>query len=171
MRIAFLTFVLKVKVFITHGGLLSGTEAIYHGKPLVVIPIFGDQKMNAMRTVTNGYGVRVDYSNLTETSFSWALNEILSNSKYTVRVNELSQRFRDKPQHPVDLAKFYVEYVLRHKGAPFMNSSSTYLNYFELNNLDVYAIFGSVVFLFVFVVFKLVKTLLRILTGNKQKRD
>lgn len=130
----------KVKAFITHGGLLSGTEAIYYAKPLITIPIFGDQKLNAARSVVGGYGVRVDYSNLTEASLTWGLNEISENEKYSNKIAELSTRFRDKPQHPLDSAKFYVEYVIRHKGAPFMQSSSTYLNFIQLNNLDVLAI-------------------------------
>jgi glucuronosyltransferase len=33
----------NVKLFITHGGLLSCTESILRGKPIVGIPIFGDQ--------------------------------------------------------------------------------------------------------------------------------
>lgn len=165
----------NVKVFITHGGLLSGTESIYHAKPLVTIPIFGDQKMNAVRTVINGYGVRVDYKNLTESSLSWALNEILSNQKYTIKVKELSERFRDKPQHPVDLAKYYVEYVMKHKGAKFMQSSSTYLNFIELNNLDVYAIIGVLLFFIILIPFYLFKKLLGSIFGpskvtRKQKK-
>lgn len=51
----------KVKVFITHGGLLGSTKAVYYGKSLVTIPIFGDQKTNAARSVMSGYGVLVDY--------------------------------------------------------------------------------------------------------------
>lgn len=136
----------KVKVFITHGGLLGGTEAIYNGKPLITIPIFGDQKLNAARSVLNGFGVRVDYNNLTEESLTWALDEILKNQKYSNKVKELSMRFKDKPIHPLDLAKFYIEYVIRHKGASFMQSSATQLNFIELNNIDV-IIFIVVVFI------------------------
>lgn len=33
----------NVKLFITHGGLLSCTESILRGTPVVGIPIFGDQ--------------------------------------------------------------------------------------------------------------------------------
>jgi UDP:flavonoid glycosyltransferase YjiC (YdhE family) len=160
----------RVKVFITHGGLLGGTESIYYGKPLITIPIFGDQKLNAARSVASGYGVRVDYSNLTEASLTWALDEVLNSKKYTEKVQELSARFRDKPQHPVDLAKYYVEFVMRHKGAPFMQSSSTHLNVIELNNLDVYAIILAILFIAVFVPYFLLKKLLRsCFRGNDEK--
>lgn len=161
----------KVKVFITHGGLLGGTEAIYYGKPLVTIPIFGDQKLNAARSASTGYGVRVDYNNLTETSLSWALNEVLSNKKYTEKVTELSKRFRDKPIHPVDLAKYYVEYVIRHDGALFMQSSSTFLNFVQLNNLDVYAIILSVIFLSVCIPYIIVKKVLGMIFGKSKKNE
>lgn len=159
----------KVKLFVTHGGLLGGTEAIYYGKPLVTIPIFGDQKLNAARSVLTGYGVRVDYNNLTESSLTWGLREVLHNRKYTEKVKELSARFRDKPQHPVDLAKYYVDYVIRHKGAEFMQSSSTYLNFIELNNLDVYAICGVAIFLIVYIPYFMLKKLFQLLFGGSAK--
>lgn len=153
----------NIRLFITHGGLLGGTEAIYYGKPLVTIPIFGDQKLNAARSVDSGYGVRVDYNNLTESSLSWGLHEVLNNKKYTEKVKELSLRFRDKPMHPVDLAKYYAEFVIRHKGAAFMQSSSTYLNFIELNNLDVCAITAIISFMCLYIPYFLLKKLLRLI--------
>lgn len=69
----------NVRLFITHGGLLSSTEAIYFGVPIIGIPVFGDQFLNMARAVSNGYGIQVSYTNLTETSISWALNTMLSN--------------------------------------------------------------------------------------------
>jgi hypothetical protein len=36
----------NVKLFITHGGLLSTTEAAYAAVPVLGIPVFGDQKVN-----------------------------------------------------------------------------------------------------------------------------
>lgn len=160
----------NVKVFVTHGGLLGGTEAIYYGKPLVTIPIFGDQKLNAARSSMAGYGVRIDYSNLTETSFSWALNEVINNKKYTERVKDLSARFRDKPQHPLDLALFYTEYVMRHKGALFMQSSSTYLNFIQLYNLDVYTILLSVLLAALICIRFVIKKLLSCVFGGKTEK-
>lgn len=157
----------KVKVFITHGGFLGGTEAIYNGKPLITIPIFGDQKLNAARSVLNGFGARVDYNNLTEESLTWALDEVLNNEKYTVRVQELSKRFKDKPIHPVDLAKFHIEYVIRHRGAPFMQSSATQLNFIELNNLDVMAFLVVVIGILIYIPVVIIKKLLKLIFGSK----
>lgn len=71
----------NVKVFITHGGLLGSTEAIYHGVPVVGIPIFGDQELNMARAERAGYGLTVSYQNLTQDSLTWALREMLNNPK------------------------------------------------------------------------------------------
>jgi UDP:flavonoid glycosyltransferase YjiC (YdhE family) len=158
----------KVKAFITHGGLLGGTEAIYYGKPLITIPIFGDQKLNAARSVLTGSGVRVDYNNLTEESLTWALDEILMNEKYSTKVKELSKRFNDKPVHPVDLSKFYVEYVIRHKGAPFMQSSATNLNFIELNNIDVIIFIGIVLGILVLISMLILRKIFNLCFGFKK---
>ena len=72
----------NVKLFITHGGLLSTTEAVYHGVPLLGIPMFGDQRMNLANSERAGYALKIDYKTLTEDSLSNAINEILNNDKY-----------------------------------------------------------------------------------------
>lgn len=150
----------KVKVFITHGGLLGGSEAVYYAKPFITIPIFGDQKLNAARTVLMGFGVRVDYSNLTESSLTWALDEVLNNDKYTKNVAVLSERFRNRPQHPLDLAKFYVEYVMQHNGADFMRSQANKLSFIEYHNLDVFAILAFIAILIIFLPIIFIKKLI-----------
>lgn len=71
----------NVKLFITHGGLLSSTEAVYHGVPVIGIPMFGDQKMNMAVAVNGGYGLKLDYEDVTEATLTAALNEVLGNEK------------------------------------------------------------------------------------------
>jgi glucuronosyltransferase len=71
----------NTKVFITHGGLLSCTESMIRGVPVIGIPIFGDQSLNMARAEKQGWGVQVKYTNLTEKALSWALEEVLSNRK------------------------------------------------------------------------------------------
>lgn len=69
----------NTKVFITHAGLLSCTEAVYFGKNVVAVPIFGDQPQNAKKLARANYGIHLDYFNFTGGSLSWAIDEILSN--------------------------------------------------------------------------------------------
>jgi UDP:flavonoid glycosyltransferase YjiC (YdhE family) len=48
----------KIKAFITHGGLLSLFETVYHGTPIVVMPVFYDQDVNSERAKIDGYGLK-----------------------------------------------------------------------------------------------------------------
>lgn len=107
--------------------------------------------MNMARAEHLGWGAQVVYTNLTETSLSWAINEVLYNPKYEKNTNEIASRLRDQPQPPMEKAIYWVEYVLRHDGAYYMQTSAQYLNFIEYHNLDIYATFAAVIFLSIFI--------------------
>lgn len=67
----------NVKVFISHGGMLGTIEAIYNGKPIVVIPQFGDQAHNARKLERKGVGVFLDMRDATEEAINAALAKAL----------------------------------------------------------------------------------------------
>lgn len=69
----------NLKLFITHGGLLSTTEAVYHGIPLVGIPVFGDQKMNMDRSVSIGLGKALPLKELNGDKLFSIIKEVLDN--------------------------------------------------------------------------------------------
>ncbi|EDS33967.1 UDP-glucuronosyltransferase 2B15 [Culex quinquefasciatus] len=149
----------NVKLFVTHGGLLSCTESIHHGKPIVGIPIFGDQQLNMARVEQSGWGLRVNYVDLDEETFSNALTEVLGNAKYSQNVEAASRRLRDQPLPPMDMAKYWVNYVLRHDGAEHLRSPAQHLNFVQYNNLDVYGLVALVCALLIFAVKRLVQKL------------
>jgi len=46
----------KIRAFITHGGLLSMYETVYHGVPAIVMPVFCDHDVNSEKAKADGYG-------------------------------------------------------------------------------------------------------------------
>lgn len=49
----------------THGGLLSMYESVYHGVPLVTMPVFCDHDVNAAKAEADGYAFKLELENLT----------------------------------------------------------------------------------------------------------
>lgn len=66
----------NVKAFISHSGMLSTSEAMHYGVPIVSVPLFGDQFANAKSAVENGLGVTIDIDTLDEKSLTTALDTV-----------------------------------------------------------------------------------------------
>jgi len=127
----------NVKLFISHCGLGGLVESKYHGVPILGLPLFGDQPTNADKIVSEGWGLKLDITEITESSLTATINELLSNPKYTQTVKKLSELARDRPMNARDTAVFWIEYVLRHKGAPHMHYPGADLNILQYNSIDV----------------------------------
>ncbi|XP_050740965.1 UDP-glucosyltransferase 2 [Drosophila biarmipes] len=137
----------NTKLFVTHAGKGGVTESQYHGVPMVALPIFGDQPGNAAAMEQLGFGVALDLLTITEDGFRQALKEVLGNDKYGQTVRRFSNLYRDRPLTAKQSVVFWTEYVLRHRGAPHLQSPSMHMNFIELNNLDVYALILSILVL------------------------
>jgi glucuronosyltransferase len=66
---------------------MSTLEAIIRGVPLVGIPVYADQRINVLRAVLRGYGLLIDFNNITTESLIWAIQEIIESPKYFVLFN------------------------------------------------------------------------------------
>jgi glucuronosyltransferase len=71
----------QIRAFITHGGLLSTQEAIYHGVPVIGIPLAGDQHINMQRTVSEGTGLVLHLMTMTADDVETALRNITRDSR------------------------------------------------------------------------------------------
>ncbi|XP_055916902.1 UDP-glycosyltransferase UGT5-like [Eupeodes corollae] len=142
----------NLKLFITHAGKGGVTEAAYHGVPMVAVPMIADQIGNAAQMVKDGFGLQVDKKTVTEDQFKEAILEVLTNPQYTENVRRFSKLTKDRPMTPRETAVFWLEYVIRHKGAYHMQSPAVHLNTFQLYSFDVIAF----ILLILFLVYKLV---------------
>jgi glucuronosyltransferase len=142
----------NIKLFITHGGLLGASEALTEGVPVLGIPIFGDQRMNMNLGIAKGYALALDFDDVSEESLTVALDTILNDHKISQRAKEISKIFTDRPMSPQQNVVYWVEYVVRHKGAKHLRSAGLELSYAELYSLDVYGAlivtFAGIIFMF-----------------------
>ncbi|KAF5298203.1 hypothetical protein FQA39_LY02627 [Lamprigera yunnana] len=129
----------NVVLFISHGGLLSTIETIYHGKPVVGIPILGDQEMNIANAESNGFAKTMPFTELTEEKFEHVINEVLYNPKYAENAKWRSKIMHDEPMKPLEKAMFWIEYVLRHNGARHLRTAALDLYWYQMLGLDVLA--------------------------------
>ncbi|XP_063228391.1 UDP-glucosyltransferase 2-like [Bacillus rossius redtenbacheri] len=127
----------NMKLFITHNGLMSSQESLHFGVPTVGIPFFMDQDRNMQRACRFGTGVGLSYKHLNKDTIFQAINQVLSNSSYAENARRLSRIFRDQPEHPLDRAVFWVEYVLRHGGAPHFRTAAVGMPLYQYLLLDI----------------------------------
>jgi len=156
----------NVKLFITHGGLLSTTESVYFGKPVLGLPCFYDQHMNVQRAQRMGFGLGLDLNNLKQEELEKAIQTLLNDPSYAKASNAISERYRDQPESALERAVWWTEYVIRHKGAPHLRSAARDLNFIQLHSLDTFAVLLGVPILVILVLLKLS---CKLLGGKKQK--
>uniref|UniRef100_A0A669PWE0 UDP-glucuronosyltransferase n=1 Tax=Phasianus colchicus TaxID=9054 RepID=A0A669PWE0_PHACC len=127
------------KAFITHGGTNGIYEAIYHGIPIVGIPMFADQHDNVAHMRAKGAAVELDFSTLTTQDLVDAVNTVINNSTYKESALKLSKIHHDQPIKPLDRAVFWIEFVMRHKGAKHLRPAAHHLTWYQYHCLDVLA--------------------------------
>ncbi|XP_077033257.1 UDP-glucuronosyltransferase 2A1-like isoform X2 [Agelaius phoeniceus] len=142
------------KAFITHGGTNGLYEAIYHGIPMVGIPMFADQHDNLAHMVAKGAAVQVDFNTMKTQDLVDALKTVIYNSTYKENALKLSKIQHDQPVKPLDRAVFWIEFVMRHKGAKHLRSAAHHLTWYQYHSLDVLTFLFTCTATIVFILFK-----------------
>ncbi|NWI86801.1 UD16 glucuronosyltransferase, partial [Pitta sordida] len=157
----------KTRAFITHGGSHGVYEGICNAVPMVLMPLFGDQMDNAKRVESRGAGLTLNILEMTSEDISNALKAVINDKKYKENIQRLSDLHLDRPIHPLDLAVHWVEFVMRHKGAPHLRPAAHDLNWFQYHSLDVIAFLLVVALLSLFISLKCCLCCFRSCCGKK----
>ncbi|XP_011782460.1 PREDICTED: UDP-glucuronosyltransferase 2B19-like isoform X3 [Colobus angolensis palliatus] len=162
----------KTRAFITHGGANGVYEAIYHGIPMVGVPLFGDQPDNIAHMKAKGAAVSLNFNTMSSTDLLNSLKTVINDPLYKENAMKLSRIHHDQPVKPLDRAIFWIEFVMRHKGAKHLRVAAHDLTWFQYHSLDVIgfllACVATVIFIItkcLFFVWKFVRTV------EKGKRD
>ncbi|KAG7256224.1 hypothetical protein CRUP_035852 [Coryphaenoides rupestris] len=127
----------KTRAFVSHGGTNGLYEAIYHGVPVLGLPLLFDQFDNLIRLKRRGAARVAEAASLTAEDFLEALRDTLENPSYRDNMRRLSRLHRDKPLPPLDTAVFWIEYVIRNKGAGHLRSVGSGLPWYSYHSVDV----------------------------------
>uniref|UniRef100_A0ACB8FT16 UDP-glucuronosyltransferase 2A1 n=1 Tax=Sphaerodactylus townsendi TaxID=933632 RepID=A0ACB8FT16_9SAUR len=140
----------KTRAFITHGGTNGIYEAIYHGIPMVGIPLFADQQDNIVHMKAKGMCMDLNFHTMTAPDLVEALNTVIHNATYKENAVRLSQIHREQPAKPLDRAVFWIEFIMRHKGAKHLRPAAHHLTWYQHHCLDILAFLaaGAAVFFF-----------------------
>ncbi|XP_055153399.1 UDP-glucuronosyltransferase 2B11 isoform X3 [Symphalangus syndactylus] len=144
----------KTRAFITHGGANGIYEAIYHGIPMVGIPFFWDQPGNIAHMEAKGAAVRLDFHTMSSTDLLNALKTVINDPSYKENVMKLSRIQHDQPVKPLDRAVFWIEFVMRHKGAKHLRVAAHDLTWFQYHSLDVIGFLLACVATVIFIITK-----------------
>lgn len=144
----------NLKLFITHGGLMSVQESIDREIPMLIIPITYDQPANAVSLVAQGVAVSLNFDEIAEDSLKSSIEEIMK-PKYRTNVKRLKTLMQDKPISDRDLGVWNVEYVIRNGGADFLRSNVRSVPVYQKLHLDVILLIVAVAY----ITFKAMKNL------------
>ncbi|XP_002742140.1 2-hydroxyacylsphingosine 1-beta-galactosyltransferase-like [Saccoglossus kowalevskii] len=126
----------KTRLFLTHGGASSYREAMYHGVPIVCIPLLFDQFDTAAKIKYKGVGTYVKMKSLNNENLYEAMVDVLSNEKYSYRAKQLSAIVKDVPMNATETAVFWIEHVIKH-GVNHLNVYGKNLSVIEYYLVDV----------------------------------
>ena len=72
----------KIMGFISQGGQVSMQQAIFHGVPLIIMPVNGDQTFNAKRAKKVGNGIELEFHGITVKILKDAIQNLTQDKKY-----------------------------------------------------------------------------------------
>jgi glucuronosyltransferase len=127
----------SVKAFISHSGMLSTHEGLWHGKPIIGMPFFVDQHRNIQKLINIDVATKVDFKTLTVESFKREIEKIVGDPKFFNNAQKISKLFKDKPMKPLETAIWWTEYVLRNPNMENMKSPTLKLGAFASQSFDV----------------------------------
>lgn len=162
----------KMKLFVAHGGTNGVQEAIYHGVPVVGLPLFFDQYDNLLRLKERGAAKILTINTVDkDNNFLKAIQEVLNDPSYRMNMQRLSRLHRDQPMKPLDRALFWIEFVMRHKGAAHLRTESYKLPWYSYHSVDVMLFLVTIALLVLFIFAGLVCSCFRLCLKRKVKSD
>ena len=152
--------------FITHGGLNSILESIYHAKPMIVLGTFIDQVNGAVLVKTRKYGIGFTSENsITKEGIIEAIHELMTNPIYSQEILKGSEIVREKNGR--DSFYYWLHYVLDYGYEHLIIPGFENYSHFQMYNFDVLCVVFIMVIIFVCLFFWIIYKMIGLCVNKK----
>lgn len=145
-------------------------ETVYHGCPIVSLPVFCDHDSNAAKAELDGYALKLELSTLTAENLLWSIKKVIHDPRYKREVKRRQYLLKDQNETPLERAVYWVEYILRHNGAYHLHSPAKDMNVLQYYLIDVISIIIICLMLFYYLVRYTLKLLHNMFSTNLNLR-
>lgn len=144
------------RVFVSHCGAWGQYEALYHGVPMLCLPIFSEQFFNGHRIHDKGFGTYADIRTISAEELASLIREVAFNETYRQTIREASALFKELYKNPTQTAAYWIDHVMRH-GGKHLRAAGQDMPVYQLLLVDVLAFVAAVAFILASVIFLLVR--------------
>ncbi|XP_073477274.1 UDP-glucuronosyltransferase 3A1-like [Aquarana catesbeiana] len=162
----------KLRLFVTHGGMNSLMEAVYHGVPVLGIPLLGDQKENMVRVKAKQMGTYILPGQLKADNFASTIQHIIENKSFKTSAMKLQAIRRSQPFPPDQQLLRWVDHIIQSGGGGHLHPYSYKLPWYQYWLLDVILFFFVVLTVAIYLIVTLFRALIRkFCSAGKLKRN
>ncbi|XP_072166549.1 UDP-glucuronosyltransferase 1A1-like [Diadema setosum] len=159
----------SVRLLIYHGGGGGVHEAIHCGVPMLLMPLAGDQPVNAHLVAAKGMGLTLNLGDLDEEKFRRTVHEILETPSYKENAMRASAILRDRMASPLDTAVFWIEHVVKF-GGDHLRLRAAEMGFIQLHSLDIIAFLVVVAVTWSYLSYVLLAACCRLLCKRKSHK-
>uniref|UniRef100_A0A915PJP0 Glucuronosyltransferase n=1 Tax=Setaria digitata TaxID=48799 RepID=A0A915PJP0_9BILA len=150
----------KARAHITHGGLNSVIESIWHGVPVIGYPLTASGYDNLLRLTTRNVGILLEKQDFSEENIVKVVRKIY---------NPMKDMITNVPYTELNHSTFWVEFIERHSEVPHARSGADELNTLQYFLVDIILFVIFMIFAILFVIYYVSVKLVRELLRKKRK--
>ncbi|KAH7723319.1 Protein UGT-61 [Aphelenchoides avenae] len=129
----------KVRAIITHGGFNSLMEIVKAGKPMICIPLFGDQFRNCRLAEHLGIAKVVRTNEINEETIHAALQAIIHEDRYASAARRLQSMLDGRKEAAAKSLLHWTELLAKGERLSAISPRGAMLSFIVYNNIDVLA--------------------------------
>lgn len=121
-----------------------------------------------------GIAEQLEIKDLSSSSLTEKIEQLLSNEKYKNNIRIVSKAFRDQKDTPLERGLWWIEWALRNPNATHFKSSGADLNFVQIQSIDVIVFLTLVLISLTFFLVVVLKRLWRIILktiGSENRKN